>query len=174
MFGILGEFYSPGNPGRFNVPGDHRSNQLRLDRITKHVREALNGFSVLEKLRREDARRVRDFLAGQRKENGEMLSSASVQRELTIIKAIVNHGMREFDVRGDVRNPFNDLRIGGANATGGGQAEIEMRLPIPANVIKAMRERLAGNRLPELSLIWRLLEGTGCRLAEIVGLRSEC
>ncbi len=108
----------PGRQGRRRRARRPSIQSTAVDRIIKHVREALDGFPVLEKLRREDARQVRDFLAGQRKKNGELLSSASVQRELTIIKAIVNHGMREFDVRGDVMDPFNDLRIGGANVTG--------------------------------------------------------
>ena len=71
--------------------GEHLSNHQRLDRIALHVREALGSFPVLEKLRREEARQIRDFLAGQRKKGGELISAASVKRELTIIKAIVNH-----------------------------------------------------------------------------------
>lgn len=36
-----------------------------------------------------------------------------------------------------------------------------------------MRKRILGNAKRDLALIWRLLEGTGCRVAEVVGLRVE-
>ncbi len=152
---------------------EHRSDHQRLDRIAKHACEALGSFPILENLRRDDARKFRDFLSAQRKQNGKLISPASVKRELTIIRAIVTHGLREFDIRGDVKNPFAELSVQGANVVFDGMAENERRVPLPSSVIKAMRVQLSGNRLPELLLIWRLLEGTGCRLAEIVGLRLK-
>lgn len=43
------------------------------------------------------------------------------------------------------------------------------RLPIPDETLTAIRSRLSGNAGAELWLIWRMVEGTGCRLGEITG-----
>ena len=40
-------------------------------------------------------------------------------------------------------------------------------------VLSETRKRVLANASPELALIWRLVEGTGCRLAEVTGLRVE-
>jgi integrase len=105
------------------------------------------------------------------KKGGGTLSPATVERELNLVTAVVSLALREFDLTGSVANPFEKLSVG----TGGKEAlqnESDKRDPLPADVIKSMRERLSSDtvRLPEIGLIWRLLEGTGCRMSEVTGL----
>jgi integrase len=48
------------------------------------------------------------------------------------------------------------------------------RDPLPEGVLQAVNDRLSAKlQSPELGLIWRILAGTGCRGAEVVGLRVE-
>nr|WP_246699517.1 tyrosine-type recombinase/integrase [Rhizobium sp. BK538] len=49
----------------------------------------------------------------------------------------------------------------------------EVRDALPDDVVTATRKLIIENANPDLKAIWRLLEGTGCRLAEITGLRVQ-
>lgn len=60
---------------------------------------------ALISLRRADAHKVRDHMLAQRKANGQPISPASVQRNLTIVRSVVNHALRELDMRRTVKNP---------------------------------------------------------------------
>lgn len=54
------------------------------------------------------------------------------------------------------------------------KTEWEERDPMPDDILLAVRRRvLSRTRIPELRLIWRLLQATGCRGAEITGLRID-
>lgn len=81
--------------------GDDRKKKLELDRIFKLVREALQRDRTLESLKRRDAREVRDHMADGRK-------ASSVDRYLNVVRAVINHALREFDLS-DVVNPFLNL-----------------------------------------------------------------
>jgi len=150
---------------------EHREASARVNRVFARVDEALGeraGTCTIEDLKREDARKVRDHMLSCPRKGGGTLSPASVRRELNILSAIVTFGIREFDLRGKATNPFEglEIRIGSGAPP---ENEEEKRDPLPPAVIEAMRRKLKG----EHGLIWRLLAGTGCRLAEVVGLRVE-
>lgn len=141
----------------------------RINRVIGHVVRALGRNPVLTTLTREDARKVRDEMLDRVKSNGEKVSPASVQRELTGIKAIINFAKVEFDLPASFANPFNSLPLG-VEVT---ESDRDKRSPLPPKVLKKVRGRVLSGANPELALIWRLLEGTGCRLAEVAGLRVE-
>lgn len=153
--------------------GDDEDGRKRLDRVFKRVEEALGDLTKLplSGLKREHARKVRDFMLQSRKRNGDLLSPATVERELNLVTAVISLALREFDLAGEVANPFEKLPVG-AGGKEALQNESDKRDPLPADVIKAMRERLSSGavRLPEIRLIWRMLEGTGCRMSEVTGL----
>lgn len=153
-----------------------RQSKIGLDRVFGRVAEALGNRSkvALVDLRREDARKVRDFMLASSKKGGGKLSPASVRRELNQIKAVVNYALREFDLIGKAVNPFEKLKVTGETGSGPTETEGQKRQPLPDHVIKAIRVRLeTTTRLTDLFLVWRLLEGTGCRLSEITGLQVD-
>lgn len=89
-----------------------------------------------------------------------------------MVRAMVSVAITEHDLQGKAHNPFDGLEVAKANAAP--ETEWEKRDPLPRDIILAMRSEITGKfRRPELPLIWRLLEGTGCRGSEIVGLRVE-
>lgn len=142
----------------------------RVGRVIEMAIEALGRNPVLTSLTRDDARAVRDHMLGRLKSTGEKISPASVARELNTIKAVISYAKVEMGLPGDFQNPFNSLPVGGIAAP---TTEAEKRDPLPPKVLKEVRERVTVAAGPELSLVWRLLEGTGCRLAEVTGLRVE-
>ena len=124
---------------------------------------------ALTELRREDARKLRDYMLASDKKGGGKLSPSSVQREIKIMSAVVTLGIKEFDLTNKAHNPFEKLEIKGSEEDAPSNGDIALRDPLPAAVIVAMRKKLKGDLLH----IWRVLDGTGCRLAEITGLRTE-
>ena len=153
--------------------GDDEAKKTQLDRILRRVEEALGDLAKLPMtgLKREHARKVRDHMLQSEKKGGGTLSPATVETELSIVTAVVSLALREFDLAGSVANPFERLSVG-TGSKDALQNESDKRDPLPADVIKAMRERLSTGavRLPEIGLIWRMLEGTGCRMSEVTGL----
>lgn len=142
-----------------------KKNTQRMDRAIKRMKEALGGtVPPLLKFSREDARKVRDHLLGL-----DTLTPASVKRELNIIKAVFNLAITEFEL--SCNNPFNKLDIPGLDEDG--EDEFEKRFPFPPDLLDKARAMVMSKSNHELRLIWRLLEGTGARLAEITGLRVE-
>lgn len=151
-----------------------RNQQNRLDRVCRRVEEALGPLHKLPLVdfKREHGRKLRDFMLAQRKSDGSLLSPLSVRRELDMVRAMVSLAIVEFDLKGKAHNPFDGLELPKNDIPP--DNEWERRDPLPKDVILEMRKRMRGNlREPALGLIWRLLEGTGCRGAEIVGLRVE-
>lgn len=105
------------------------------------------------------------------------LSDRTIARELQRFSVMISRTIEEHDLEGTIINPFknfNSLTVGNREGRVGKSAS-EDRDPLPVEVILQMRAKLLGPRIrrPELSLIWRLLEGTGCRGSEIIGLRVE-
>lgn len=84
----------------------------RIGRVVRNVVEALGRDPSLNSLTREDARKVRDHMISRVKSNGEKLSLSSVKREMNTLKAVVNFGIKEFDLPETTRNPFNRLDLG--------------------------------------------------------------
>lgn len=154
-----------------------RSREVRqgIERALRRMSDALGkplDKIPLSALRREDARRVRDHLMGLDRQGGggEKLSDESVARDLGRIKAVITLGIREMDLAKEgVTNPFDRLPVARGAAAAPGASVRDKRLPLPPEIIAAMRKRLTG----DLLLIWRLLEGTGARGSEICGLRPS-
>lgn len=143
----------------------------RINRVIGIVVEAFGGKDpVLTSLTREDARKVRDKMLNRVKSTGEAISAASVKREMNTLKAIINFGLIEFGLPATYQNPFNKLPVGNDE---GGEGEGEKRHPFPPKVLEQVRQRVLDAGSGQLSLIWRMLEGTGCRMAEVTGLRVE-
>lgn len=142
----------------------------RVDRVIGYVVETLGRNPVVSTLTRDDARKVRDQMLLRLKSNGERISPSSVARELNDIKAVVSFAKKEMSLPGDFQNPFNDLSVGRQGAL---VAESDGRQPLPPAILSNVRARVLDHAAPELALIWRLLQGTGCRLGEVAGLRVQ-
>jgi integrase len=148
-----------------------------VDRVFARVFEALGSRAnvALVDLKREDAYKVRDYMLARDKPGGGKLSPDSVRRELNTVKAVIAAAIIGFDLETRANNPFAKLKIKGESAESDG----EKRDPLPTEVVAAMTQRLteqperANSALPELRLIWRILQGTGCRLSEVTGLRGD-
>jgi len=70
-------------------------------------------------------------------------------------------------------NPFEKLSLP-ASVVKSVQSEWEERDPLPDDILLAVRCRVMTRvRVSDLRLIWRLLQATGCRGAEITGLQIE-
>lgn len=151
--------------------GPHnREGRVRLDRVFSRLEAALGKSAsalALAGLKRDDARKVRDHMLQTKKRGGGTLSPESVKREMDILSAVITYALVEFELEDVVKNPFKALPIG--NPTKDKLADIEKRDPLPDVTVSAVQDRLQG----ELLHIWRLLAGTGCRLAEVTGLRLE-
>ena len=135
------------------------------------MREALEGRDpVLTELTREDARNVRDHMLDRLKADRKRLSPASVQPYMNGLRAIINFAATEVPLPATFLSPFNNLSVG---QTRGRSSDSKKREPFPSATLQAVRKRILGAAREPLPLIWRLLEGTGCRLAEVTGLRVE-
>lgn len=137
-----------------------KRDEQQADRVVGHVKSALGYDPVLADMKRADARKVADAMLK------EIPTAATVDRYLNVVRAIVAHGIREFDLTG-TRNQFEKLDV----ADSGREPDKRKRLPFTPEQLVATRERVLDRAAPDLQQIWRLLEGTGCRLSEITGLR---
>lgn len=109
-------------------------------------------------LTRGEARDVRDFMLRDRG-----TQPATVRRYLNDIRAIINHGLLEFDLQ-HVESPFNSLSVRIENAA------INDRKSFPDTLLPKMATVLSAQAGSELLNIWCILENTGCRLGEVTGL----
>ncbi|OUD09626.1 hypothetical protein BVC71_07245 [Marivivens niveibacter] len=154
---------------------DDRSSRNRIERICNRVEASLGPLNKIQliDLNREHARKLRDDMLATPKRNGELLAPESVRRELNMVRAILSLAIVEFDLQGKVQNPFEKLEVT-SKKNARPTSAADKRDPLPADILIAMRAKMKENlRVPSLGLIWRLLEGTGCRNAEIIGLRVE-
>ena len=135
----------------------------RVDRVVSRIEAVLGKDPLLTRVTRQDARKVRDHMMSLG-----TLKPSSVRRELNIVKAVFNHAKSELQLS-SYENPFNKLSIAGVND----EREGALRDPLPSEVLAGVRARILAGKNSELQLIWRLLEGTGCRVAEITGLRRS-
>lgn len=146
----------------------NREPMLRLAKVMKRAEEAgLPPSTEMVNLEREHARKVRDYMLNVEKKGGGMVAPGSVKRDLALLKSVISYGIRELGLSGKAHNPFEKLPIEGTETVQARIADREKVDSLPSKVLSAMRGKLTG----ELLLIWRLLDGTGCRLAEITGLR---
>lgn len=141
--------------------GDNTKRQMQLDRVLDLFKAVVGLDTPLTKISRSDARRVRDEML-------DHVSASSAQRYLNTVRAVINFGLNEYDLRG-LSNPFKgvnprkDVKTEADKARGA-------KLPFSPEQLRATRERIYKHASGELRLIWRILEGTGCRLSEITGL----
>nr|CAD6597675.1 integrase [Rhizobium sp. TCK] len=146
------------------VSGSEFARRKRINRLEanmRSVKEALGEVPPLPDFTVDHAYAVRDYLLKKR-----TLKPSSVRRELNDIKGIFS--LYKVKKLRSMTNPFEGLELP-KNV----EADKDAREPLPPEVIEGVRSLVMEKANPELALIWRLLEGTGCRLAEITGLRVE-
>lgn len=142
--------------------GDDRKKQLELARIFKLLTDIIPSERSIGTLKREEAREVRDHMLDGR-------SAATVERYLNVVRAMLNHAAREFDLR-TAQNPFMSLEV---KKQGKAEPDRNKRKPFTEAQVIAVRQRIFYHASDELKLIWRLLEATGARISEITGLRKS-
>lgn len=140
--------------------GDDDKKTLELARVFNLISEALGGDRTLRSLKRQDAKEVRDHMADGRK-------ASSVDRYLNVVRAALNHAIREFDLT-DLVNPFMHLEVGKKDEA---EPDRDKRRPFSPKELEATNRRIEARSKSDLRQIWQMLEGTGCRLAEVAGLR---
>lgn len=134
-------------------------NLQRVNRVVRHVRAALGRDPVLTTFKRIEAREVMAYLL----DDAGIGKASTVERYLNDIRAIINHAAREFDLTG-FRNPFEGLNPPST------ETAREKRKPFTEEQLTKTRDRIMRLASPDLQRIWRILEGTGCRLGEVTGL----
>lgn len=140
---------------------DDKKRQQQLERVFGLVTDIVTLDTPMTSLRRADAREIRDHLLDGR-------TAASVRRYLNTLRAALTHAARELEVI-DFVNPFAGLSIEDKQP---GAIDKRRRDSFTEEELRHTRAHvLATSERPDLKLIWRLLEGTGCRGAEIAGLR---
>jgi len=142
--------------------GDDEKKRHELERVFALVETVLQGDRVVTSLRREDAKDVRDTMLDGRK-------PSSVDRYLNVVRAVLNHAAKEYDLT-NWRNPFMGLEVGRKSKA---EPDRDKRRPFTEEERRATHERILALANDNLQRIWRILEGTGCRLAEVTGLRVE-
>lgn len=146
------------------IKGDRNERQKlnQLELVMRHVEAAELPLSrPLNKLTREDGRNVRDYLL---LDLG--ISASSAARYINVIRAVVSLGLTEFEVA-DGKNPFVSLSLRVERSA------LEERSPMPDKLLPAIRFRIENHGRADLWKIWRIVEGTGCRLGEVAGLMVE-
>lgn len=158
---------------KVGTSGSHadKKDSQRVERVFARAAKALGP---LEKLALVDLRHkhgeavVASFLE-ERTVTGKPLATSSIRREMNIIKAVVNYALMAFDLENTAKNPFAKVTIE-RKGEAAPQSEGELRDALPEAVIVGMHSRL---RAEDHRLIWRILVGTGCRLAEVTGLTVD-
>lgn len=134
----------------------------QVERIFGLVAEVVRLDTPVLDLRRRDARAiVEKFLDDGRK-------AASAQRYLNTLRAALLIGVRELEVKG-YEDPFDKLPV--EERGNGAVHRNQARDAYTEAEVRAVEAHLTTHASPDLILIWRLVKGTGCRLAEITGLR---
>ncbi len=136
--------------------------QNETHRVFKLVFEVLSPTRRLDGIRRQDAKDVRDHMMDGR-------AASSVDRYLNIVRAAFNYAITELDLDG-TRNPFVGLR---AIKDEGDGPDRRNRNPFNGDQLKAARTQVLRVCNKDAQRVWRILEKTGCRIAEVTGLRRS-
>jgi integrase len=151
---VLEEYYA------YKAEASDNGLRTRIDRIRKDLTLSLgkNRFewTELQDLTRADANTYRDVLLAR-------MSPNSVQRNLGVVKAAINHVLLEHDL--DFRNVFQAIKVKGAGSSS------TDRLPITDEQLALIIPAFASNDTAKALLL--LLTDTGARLAEITGLEAK-
>lgn len=141
---------------------DNEKRRKQLDLIFRLMADVVRLDRPIASLRREDAREVRDHMLDGR-------SPESVDRYLNIVRAVLNFAIKEMDLgREGVVNPFMGLPTGEKEQA---TPDRRKRDVFTEDELARTHAHILANARPDLQLIWRLMRNTGCRLAEITGLR---
>jgi integrase len=125
---------------------------LAMDLVIRTI-----GDLGLKAITRDNARSVREVLTPGH-------STATIRRRLNSINSVVNFGRKEFEVV--CGNPFEGLAITGEGI------DAKKRLPFSTDELRTIA--VACRQMDDdVRWITGLQLGTGCRLAEVVGLRRE-
>ena len=145
-----------------NVRGTHDEGRkiTRFNHVLDIVVNALGRDPYLDdSFKRADGRTVRDNLL-------ESVSPATTKRYLNDATAVVKCAIDQLDLT-DFPNPFNKHKIPSAGLSQ------DKRKPFTNSQLVDIRGQIQARARLDLQLIWRLLAGTGCRIAEITGLLVE-
>lgn len=137
---------------------DEERKRQRVDRVCQYAVDALGRNPTLADLKKRDALTVRDFMLRDRG-----MTPATARRYVNDLRALITLAIDLFDLV-DARNPFDKLpiRVAGHRR--------DDRRPFTEGELALARNAVLVNSNEDLKLIWRLLEGTGCRLGEVTGL----
>ncbi|WP_155947291.1 hypothetical protein [Pseudorhodobacter ferrugineus] len=103
---------------RIGAGDDPRRQEARKRLAKVFVRAAAAGLpasTLLVNLTRQHARAVRDHILTYDKAGGGKIGPDSVKRDLAMMKALIGHALREFDLKKTAHNPFEGLEIGAAS-----------------------------------------------------------
>ncbi|WJI48693.1 hypothetical protein NLY44_18640 [Mesorhizobium sp. C089B] len=149
-------------------PLERKKDEQRAERAVGYIAKALTTTPdkiTVASITREQARKVQNFI------RGGVGSKATVDRYLNDIRAIINHAISEVTELHGLTNHFTGLPVLGSGR-GGETLERDKRKPFTKDELLKIRQRIDAHAGREdLKLIWRMLVGTGCRLAEVTGLR---
>lgn len=138
-----------------------KKRKTRLAAMMRQVGDALGEIPALPDWTVDHAYKVRDFLLSKKG-----IKPATVRRDLNDLKGVFSL-YKDKKLRG-MDNPFAGLELPKKLVS-----DKEARDALPAAVVSATRTLIIEKANPDLRAIWRLLEGTGCRLAEVTGLRVQ-
>lgn len=145
-----------------------------VERVFGYALEGLGKRAdlPLSRLGYADGIKVRDFMIAREKQGGGSIKPSSVRREMNLLASALKMTIKQLDLEKTTKNIFEAVEIPGSD-----EPEAELRDPLPVAVIAAITHRLftlkerKGGALATLRLMWRLIVGTGCRVAEVAGLR---
>lgn len=134
---------------------NEKKKELETKRALAFITDTLERDPELVGISRQDAREIRDAML-------ERVKPSSAERYLNTINAVMNHAIKEFEL--DTVNRFAGLSITKETAAK------DDRLPYTPDQLSKVRARVLNRGSDDLKRIWRILEGTGCRIAEVTGL----
>ncbi|RPG40986.1 MAG: hypothetical protein CBC34_011440 [Hyphomicrobiaceae bacterium TMED74] len=137
---------------------DEKRKRNRIDLVSTLVLEALGRDPFIDSIKKRDAREVREFMLSDK-----VLTGSTARRYLNDIRAILNVAIDQFDLD-RTSNPFSNLSIPASSGTK------DDRRAFTKGELIDVRGRIQTHVNPELQLIWKMLQDTGCRMAEITGL----
>lgn len=142
-------------------PPEEKKNLDRINDVVSAAKEALDGDFKLGEISTKNARKILNYI---KKSRG--IKFSTLKRYYNDLRAMINFTPRELDCD-DIVNRFEGITIPKDSiAKEEREPFTEDKIIVIATQIKS---RSNGNTL---SLIWSLLNGTGCRLDEIASLRT--
>ncbi|MGD9921053.1 MAG: DUF6538 domain-containing protein [Pseudorhodoplanes sp.] len=155
-----------------NKPGqrsDAKAKQFEqlVQRNGRYLIASLKGDRPLTEVRRDDARKFRDYLLTTRKDlrDGTALSPQTVNRSLQAVRAVFNFAITEWEL--DVKNPFAGLAIKDA------ESKRDKRRSFTDAELDAYLSAATQTMNAEAKHCTVLMAYTGARTGEITGLEVQ-